>query len=107
MGRAERRLAERRNRIEERKGKILMSREDLNGIKEDLSYQASGYIVKALTSCFALVMSRKGFDQDYISECLESVNALMDDILDGKATMEDYMKELEDTTGIAVVCKEK
>lgn len=34
MGRAERRKAERRNRIENRKGKILMSREEIGEMKQ-------------------------------------------------------------------------
>lgn len=105
MGRAERRLAERKNRIESRKDKILLSRHELNNIRKDLSYKASGYSVKTLMACFALVLSRRGFDEDYISEFLGSINDLMDDIIEGKATMEDYVKELEDTTGIVIECK--
>lgn len=106
MGRAEKRLAARRNRIEERKGKLIMSRDELNKIKEDLSYEASGYSAEALMTCFALALNREGFDSDDISESLQYINSLMDQILSGEKTMEDYRKELEDETGIVIKCEE-
>ena len=106
MGRAEKRLAARRNRIEERKGKLIVSRDELNKIKEDLSYKASGYSAEALMTCFALALSREGFDSDDISDSLQYINSLMDQILSGENTMEDYRKELEDKTGIIIKCEE-
>ena len=106
MGRAEKRLAARRNRIEERKGKLIVSRDELNKIKEDLSYEASGYSAEALMTCFALTLSREGFDSDDISDSLQYINSLMDQILSGEKTMEDYKKELEDKTGIIIKCEE-
>ena len=106
MGRAERRKAERRERIESRKGKILISREDLNEIKKDITHEAAGYNTEALMTCFALVLSRQGFDADHIGECIVGINLLMDAILDGEVAMEDYIKELEDDTGIIIKCGE-
>lgn len=106
MGRAERRLAERRNRLDERKGKFLMSHKELSQIEEDISYRASGYSAEALMTCFALALSRKGFDSDDISDSLEYINSLMDGILSGECTMEDYMKELEEKTGIVIKCED-
>lgn len=35
------------------------------------------------------------------------IDYLMDDILSGKHTMEEYSKELEDSTGIIIKCKEE
>lgn len=45
MGRAERRKAERRNRMENRKGKILMSREEIGEMKQKVSSNVSAYNV--------------------------------------------------------------
>lgn len=106
MGRAERRRSERRARIDDRKNKILVTREELNKIKEEISYKMSGYSTENLMICFALALSRHGFDEDDIAECLEYIDHLMDDIVTDKHTLEDYAKELEDTTGIVIKCKE-
>lgn len=106
MGRAERRKAERRDRIENRKGKILISREDLNKMKKDITYEASGYNTEALMTCFALAMHRQGFDADNIGESLSYIDSLMTDILTGVKSMDDYIKELEDEAGIIVKCEE-
>ena len=70
MGRAERRKAERRDRIESRKGKILISREELNKIKKDITYEATGYKTEVLMTCFALILARQGFDADHIGEAI-------------------------------------
>ena len=106
MGRAERRLNERCNRIEERKNKILISREDLSKMKRDITYRAAGFNTEALMTCFALAMARLGFDADRIGECLGYIDGLMTDILNDTATMDDYIKELEDETGLIVQCKD-
>lgn len=106
MGRAERRKSERLTRIQERKGKLLMSREDLGKIKEKLSYKASGYSTETLMTCFALALCRKGLNDDEIVEYIQSIDGLMDGILSGENTMQDYLKELEDKTGLIIKCKE-
>ena len=105
MGRAERRKAERKNRIEERKGKILMRPEDIVKMKKDISYEVSGYKTEALMTCFALALARRGFDADDIGDCIVTINSLMDDILADNVTMEDYIRELEDGCGIVVKCE--
>lgn len=102
MGRAERRRAERNKRIEERKGKFLMSHKELNNMKRDLSYDASGYITESLMTCFALALHHKGIDSDDIADCIAYINSLMDAIIAEEAVMEDYKKELEDETGIII-----
>lgn len=106
MGRAERRRSERRSRIEERKNKILMGRDELRKMKEEISYEASEYNTENLLTCFALTLVRKGFDEDDIADSMRYLDGLMDDILSGKSTMEDYVKELEEKTGIIIRCKE-
>lgn len=105
MGRAERRRAERNNRIENRKDKILVSREDLTDIKQKISHEVSGYSAEVLMTCFALALRKTyGFGQKRIFRALTCVDELMQGILDDTATMDEYIKTLEDETGVVVIC---
>lgn len=105
MGRAERRKAERRNRIENRKGKILMSREEIGEMKQKVSSNVSAYNVESLMTCFALAEHRLyGFGQKRIMRSLQYIDDLMGAIINDEVVMEDYMKELEDETGVIIKC---
>lgn len=107
MGRAERRWAERRNRIESRKGKLLIDPTELTEIKKKASHETSRYDTEALMTCFALAEHRLfGFGAKRIMRSLQYINDLMNDILTEKAVMEDYIKELEKETGILIVDEE-
>ena len=107
MGRAERRRAERRNRIEDRKNKVLLTREDINKMKEDITYEAAGYHAEALMTCFALSLKRLyGFGPKRIGNVLEYIDGLMSGLLDDSASIEQYKKELENETGVIVKCKD-
>ena len=107
MGRAERRKAERRSRIEERKGKILITPSDLADIKKEIVHDANTFKTEALMTCFALALHNKfGFGQTRIARALEEVDRMMGDILLDKATIDDYIKELEVKTGIGVECED-
>lgn len=78
MGRAERRKAERRNRIENRKGKILMSREEIGEMKQKVSNNVSSYNVESLMIRFALAEHRLyGFWQKRIMRSLQYIDNLM------------------------------
>lgn len=106
MGRAEKRKAERQERIENRKGKILITPEELNRIKQDITYRASGFSTEALMTCFALANRRLyKHGAGRIIKSLQYIDQLMDDILKDKVTIEDYKKELEDETGVVVECR--
>ena len=108
MGRAERRKAERQARIEERKGKILIAPSDLAAIKKDIIYDVNSFKTEALMTCFALALHNKfGFGQTRIARALEEVDRMMGDILEDKATIDDYIKELEKKTGIGVQCMDE
>lgn len=102
MGRAEKRAKERQDRIEDRKRKLLITPEDLNRIKRDITYKASGYNTEAMMTCFALAMARRGVDPDVIANDLSYIDSLMNDILEDRKTMEDYFAELEEKTGLVV-----
>lgn len=107
MGRRERRLIERKNRIEERKGKILVSREDLADIKRKITKDASSFSVEALMTCFALAEHRKhGFGAKRIARSLEYIDELMEKIINDEVTIDDYIRELEEETGVVVKCEE-
>lgn len=108
MGRAERRMKERRKRIEERKDKILLSREDIMKMKMDVSDAVSDFSTEALLTCFAITMRRKdGYGPKRIFDRLQYVDELFGKILDGSKTIEDYKRELEDETGVKIKCDEE
>ena len=101
MGRAERRRAERRERIEDRKSKILMTRKDIAEMKKE----TSNYNVEALMTCFALAGRRlHGYGHKRIMRELQYIDELMGEVIDGDVTIEDYKKELEDETGVVIKC---
>ena len=99
MGRAERRKRERLDRIENRKDKILISKEDLSKKKDDVTK----YNVEVLMTCFALAEHRLyGFGQKRILRSLRYIDELMGSILDDSKTVNDYKKELEEETGLKI-----
>lgn len=108
MGRAEKRRAERRNRIEGRKDKILMTPEELGKFKQNVRDQVSGYGTETLMTCFALAEHRvHGFGEKRLLKTLNYIETLMADILDDKYTIEDYKQMLTDETGIVISCSDE
>lgn len=106
MGRSERRKMERRNRIEERKGKILMSPQDIAEMKRDIYERTDDFKIEALMTCFALAEHRLyGFGSKRIMRSLQCIDELMGDILNDTKTIDDYKKELEENAGIIVRCE--
>ena len=107
MGRSERRRIERQDRIEDRKNKVLLTRQEISQMKKDISHKVSSYSVESLMTCFALAEHRiYGFGAKRIERCLRYVDELMGAITDDTACMEDYMKALEEETGIVVKCED-
>lgn len=108
MGRAERRMMERRNRIEqkkEEKNKIVMTREELRQFREQIVNDTLEYNVEALFTCFALAQRELyGFGTKRISRTLQYVDDLMGDVLNDKTTVEELKKKLESETGISISC---
>ena len=103
MGRAERRLKERRNRIEQKKSSVTMSRDDIRKMKQDISDEVSAYSVEALMTCFALANHRLyKHGPKRTMKTLQYIDELMGHIVDGSATIEDFKKELEEETGVKV-----
>lgn len=55
--------------------------------------------------CFALAEHRLyGFGQKRIMRSLQYIDDLMGAIINDEVVMEDYMKELEDETGVIIKC---
>lgn len=105
MGRAERRKSERRNRIQNRKGKYLLSKADINQIKQKKSDDVSAYNVEALMTCFALAERRLyGFGKKRIFRTLQFIDDLMGAVLTDEATIEDYKKELQQEAKVVIKC---
>lgn len=108
MGRAERRKAEKRDRIESRKGKILVSRDEINKMKNDISSEMSKYSVETLMTCFALAERQLyGFGPKRILRSLRCIDELFGKILSGEASMEDYIQEIKDETGLIIKFDDK
>lgn len=107
MGRAERRRAERANRIDEKKRKILLTPEEIGRLKREITHSVSSFSVESLFTCFALAEHRLyGFDSEKISQSLRYIDHLMEEIDNDTACMEDYVRELEEETGIIVRCED-
>lgn len=99
MGRAERRRAERNERIENRKGKLVVSRQDLKDVREAISKDN----VKVLMTCFALAEHRLyGYGQKRILRTLQCIDDMMGEIIDGTKTIDDFARELKDEAGVVV-----
>lgn len=102
MGRAERRKAERRERIEERKGKVLVDRKDINALKDKAIGDVSEHHVQALMIMFGLAEHRLyGFGVKRISRTFHYIDEMMGD-LETKYTLEDFKQMLSDEVGIDV-----
>ncbi len=85
MGRAERRLA--------------AKKEPKTSIKDIRNFD-----IDMLMTCFALSERRLyRFGRKRIARSIRMVSMLMDDIMTGKATLEDYKKELESDAKVILV----
>lgn len=99
MGRAERRRAERNERIENRKGKIVVSRQELKDVREAVSKDN----VVVLMTCLALAEHRLyGYGAKRIFRTLNYIDSMMGEVCDGTKTMDDIARELKDETGVVI-----
>ena len=106
MGRAEKRRMERKNRIEDRKGKVLMTPQDINQLKRDIAQDVTDFKVEALMTCFALANHRLyGHGAKRTMRTLQYIDELMGPIITGEKTIDDYKREAEEEINIAIRCK--
>ena len=107
MGRAEKRRLERKNRIEERKGKVLMSHSEINELKRTIVEDVADFRTEALMTCFALANRRLyGHGTQRTLKTLQYIDELMGPITTGEKTIDDYKRELEDEVHVKVVCND-
>lgn len=107
MGRAERRRIERAERIENRKGKLLMTRSDLGRIKKDIEDRTAKFDTEALMTCFALAEHQLyGFGPKRIMRSLQRIDDLMEGIISGEYTIQDYVDQLEDGANVKIKCSD-
>ena len=105
MGRAERRMAERRERIDYNKHKVVMTRQEVGKLKNDLMDDISKYNVEALMTCFALTEHRLyRFGHKRILRTLQYIDDLMSAVNDGETTIEAYKRELEEEASVIIKC---
>lgn len=106
MGRAERRKVERKNRIEDRKGKVLMTPHDIREMKRNIIQDVTDYKVEAMMTCFALANATLwNHDAEQIIQTMQYLDDMMGEIYDGTITIEELKKLAEDRIGVAIVCK--
>ena len=105
MGRQERRRLARNNRIEERKGKILMTPQEVQDMKRKIATDVNNYKVEAMMTCFALANHRLyGHGAKRTLKTLAYIDELMGYIQDGDKTIEDLKKELAEEAKVNIVC---
>lgn len=106
MNRAERRKAERNNKRDIRKNEVRLTEEELNEIKERVSDAASITSVDILMTCFALAEHRMhGFGKKRIKRTIDYIDDLVEGIVNGDSTIDEYKKELKEETDITVVAR--
>lgn len=103
MNRAERRKIERK----EKHGKgVTLSKNELNSIKEQISDRASITTVDILMVCFALAEHRvHKFGKKRIKKTIDYIDSLVEDIVNGNATLEDYKKALKEEADVTIVAR--
>ena len=103
MGRAERRRLERRKRIEANKDRVSLTWDEIHAMKNKVREETFQYDAVSLLTCFALAEhSLYGFGQKRIMRSLNYINELMESISNGNATIEDYVKKLEEETRVSI-----
>ena len=106
MGRAEMRRWTRKNKIEERKGKMLMTKQELKEYEDAVRNDISTYNVEALMTCIAIAEHRLyGFGQTRVTRTLNYIDELMGEVLNGNKTIEDYKKIADEEVGVIIKCK--
>lgn len=102
MGRKERRLAERKRRIDDKKNAATMQRNELR----EFANEVRKVNVEDLMTCFALAEHRLyGFGKKRILRTLTYVDELMGPIISGECTLNDYKKIIEEEAHIQIVCE--
>lgn len=107
MNRAERRKAERNNKRDIRKNEVRLTREEMNKIKERISDDVSITSVDILMTCFALAEHRLyGFGKKRIKRTIDYIDDLVEGIVNGDSTIDEYKKELKEEADVTIVARD-
>ncbi|MDD3337856.1 MAG: hypothetical protein PHS82_03270 [Lachnospiraceae bacterium] len=105
MGRAEHRRAERKNRIENKKGKVYLRPGDIKKMKEDITSDVAKFDVEVLLTCFAQVLhDQYGFGHTRVMRALAAVDETFGKVLNDELLVSDMQKRLEDEVGVTIRC---
>ncbi len=105
MGRAERRRAERQNRIEDKKNKIYLRPSDITKMKQDITKQVADFDVEVLLTCFAQVLhDNYGFGQKRIMRALQAVDDTFGKVLNDELDVGEMKQRLENEVGVKISC---
>lgn len=97
MGRAEKRRKERQNRINERKGKMLMSHDDIQNVKQKTLDEYDDFRIETMLTCFALINHRLyGHGAKRTLRTLNAVNELTAQFASENITIEQMKQMVED-----------
>lgn len=103
MGRAERRRKERQQRIEERKGKYLMSPQDITDIKRKTLDSYNEFRTETMFMCFALVLHRLyGHGATRTLRTWQAVDDLIGQMDREEVTLEEMKKMVEDEIKVKI-----
>lgn len=104
MNRAERRRMDRNKSREPKENRVCLTIDDINRIKEDISDEVSIATVDTLMTCFALAERRLyRFGKKRLKRTIDYIDSLVDDIVNGKATLDDYKKALKEEADVTIV----
>ena len=109
MNRAERRKRNQESKREEKRKmttRVTLSKEELDSIRTRASNNASKYTVDTLMICFALAEHRMhGFGKKRIQKTIDYIDELVGEIINDKSTLDDYVNQLKEETGIIMLNK--
>jgi hypothetical protein len=101
MGRSLRRKLIRQERIEDKKNRISVTRDELKKLRDDIS----NYNVDSILTCVALAeLELYGFGKTRILRTLNKMDEIFGDIASGKSTIDDLKKRLIEKTSIVIKC---
>lgn len=104
MNRAERRRIDRNKSREPRQRGVRLTAEDINNIKERISDEASIATVDTLMTCFALAEHRvHKFGKKRLKRTIDYIDSLVDAMVIGKATLEDYKNALKEEADVTIM----
>lgn len=105
MGRAERRKIERKQRIETRKGQILIDPYDVWERKRKAVDGALQFNAELLMTCIGIAEHRLyGFGQKRVLRTLSYIDDLMGMVNDGYLTVDELKEQLREETNVKITC---